>query len=75
MLARNNNLNQALKGQKDANENNEDFDDGNIDDIDEGNISADANMNNLRSMNRDENGLPISMSKNVGKLPPLSNAP
>ena len=38
-------------------------------------MSADANMNILKSMNRDENGLPVSMSKNVGKLPPLSNAP
>ena len=26
-------------------------------------------------MNRDENGLPISMSKNAGKLPPLTKAP
>jgi hypothetical protein len=44
-------------------------------DEDEGNVSADANMQHLKSLNRDENGLPISMSKNGGKLPPLSNAP
>lgn len=58
-------------------QNNEDFDEGNIEDVDEneGNVSADANMNILKSQNRDENGLPMSLSKNVGKLPPLTKSP
>ena len=77
MLARNNNMNGVPSNVPSAQNDNEDFDEGNLDDVDENedDISADANMNNLKSMNRDENGLPISMSKNVGKLPPLTSGP
>ena len=76
MLARNN-MNSGLTGEQVVDQNNEDFDEGNIEDVDEneGNVSADANMNILKSQNRDENGLPMSLSKNVGKLPPLTKSP
>ena len=78
MLARNFNAKVGASNPSTANNDNiEDMEEGNLDDVDEneGNISVDANMNNLKTMNRDENGLPVALSKNVGKLPPLSNVP
>jgi hypothetical protein len=78
MIARNHNQKVGASNPSTANyDNGEDLEEGNLDDVDENeaNVSANANMNNLKSMNRDENGLPVAMSKNNGKLPPLSNAP